>query len=195
LQGVTTTHALIAGVLASLVGLFVFLVIHHFWIKPIWFITLPGMLIAAVGGVAFGWAYSELALRRPLSSLALCGIMLAILTPSALLSLTHGPLFDLATATIPPGQGRRVAAHFICELILPSIIAGALVGWAVGRSLRASIAMSVAALAFAIGPGHNIPMFGTNPRAFKGFALMIAIVVSSCISLVHVNAWLQRRPA
>ena len=37
----------------------VFLTIHHFWIRPIWFIALPGSMIAALGGLAVGWAYDE----------------------------------------------------------------------------------------------------------------------------------------
>ena len=56
---------LVAGVTAGIVGLLVFLVIHHFWITPIWFILPLGMLIAAIGGVAVGWAYHELHLNHP----------------------------------------------------------------------------------------------------------------------------------
>ena len=29
--------------------------------------------------------------------------------------------------------------------------------------------------AFALGPGHNVPMFGTNPAAFKGFQLKVDV--------------------
>ena len=53
--------SLIAGMFAGVAGLLVFLVIHHFWIKPIWFILPIGLVIAAQRrGLAVGWAYSEL---------------------------------------------------------------------------------------------------------------------------------------
>jgi hypothetical protein len=45
---------LIAGVTAGMAGLFVFLILHHLWIVPIWFILPFGVVVAAVGGAA-GW--------------------------------------------------------------------------------------------------------------------------------------------
>lgn len=45
---------LIAGVLYGLAGLLVFLAIHHFWSRPIWFILPAGMLIVGLGGLAVG---------------------------------------------------------------------------------------------------------------------------------------------
>ena len=48
--------SLIPGVLAGVAGLLVFLEIHHVWIKPIWFILPSGLMIAAAGGLAVGWA-------------------------------------------------------------------------------------------------------------------------------------------
>ena len=46
--------ALIAGVISGMAGLLVFLTIHHFWIKPIWFIAPIGLMIAGLGGLAVG---------------------------------------------------------------------------------------------------------------------------------------------
>ncbi|MFO7538217.1 MAG: hypothetical protein R6X32_09170 [Chloroflexota bacterium] len=54
--------ALVTGVLA---GLIAFLLIHALGIVPIWFILPIGLLIAAVGGLAVGWAYAELRDRLP----------------------------------------------------------------------------------------------------------------------------------
>ena len=39
--------SLIAGLLAGIAGLLVFLTIHHFWIRPIWFILPPKNLAIA----------------------------------------------------------------------------------------------------------------------------------------------------
>ncbi len=191
-----TLASLAGGVVASLVGLVVFLAIHHVWIKPIWSVAPVGSLIAAAGGLAVGWAYHEIRAGLPSAPwtwLGVAALMLAILLPAVLLSFTHGPLFDLATATIPPGQGRRVAVRFVLELLLTATAMGALSGWVLGRSPRAMLATAIAGLAFAMGPGHNIPMFGTNPVAFKGLALMLAIVGASSITLVESVAWIGRR--
>ena len=49
------TADLIAGSLSGIAGLLVFLVIHHFWIRPIWFILPVGLMIAGFGGLAAGW--------------------------------------------------------------------------------------------------------------------------------------------
>jgi hypothetical protein len=152
------TTSLVAGLLSGVIGLLAFLVIHHLWIKPIWSITLPGLLIASVGGLAIGWAHSEIAPLlppRPISWLLVAGIMILPLLPAVALSFTHGPLFDLATATIPKGQGRSVAIRASLELLVTATAMGALLGWNFGRSLKAAIATALAGLALAIGPGHN----------------------------------------
>jgi hypothetical protein len=75
--------SLIAGVLAGITGLLVFLVIHHIWIMPIWFILPIGLVIAAAGGLAVGWAYSELLPglpRRPWSIFAWVALISLSLT-------------------------------------------------------------------------------------------------------------------
>ena len=59
---------LIAGVLSGIAGLLTFLVIHHFWILPIWFIAPAGLIIAALGGLAVGWSYAEIQAGLPRSS-------------------------------------------------------------------------------------------------------------------------------
>jgi len=49
---------LIAGLLSGIAGLLVFLTIHHFWIRPIWFTLPAGWVIAALGGLAVAWSVS-----------------------------------------------------------------------------------------------------------------------------------------
>jgi hypothetical protein len=178
-----------AGIAASVASLLVFLVVHHLWIKPIWFIALPGLLIAGLGGAGIGWAYSFIAHAmpdRPWSWLAMLALMLAVLLPGALLSLTHGPLFDLKTASIPPGEGGRVALRFALELVVPAMIVGAALGAWLGGSTKSALAMSLAALALALGPGHNVPMFGTNPAAVKGFVLLALSLLPVPVILVEL---------
>jgi len=40
-------ESLIAGAISGVAGLLVFLTIHHFWIRPIWFILPPKNLAIA----------------------------------------------------------------------------------------------------------------------------------------------------
>ncbi len=167
--------------------------VHQLWIKPIWFIAPAGLAIAIAGGLAIGWSYFHLRSGLPAGpwrTPAVFGVVTALLAPGMLLSFTHGPLFDLATAKVVAGQG-TVAMRFALELLLPACLGGALAGWWLGRSLSAAIATALAGLAFALGPGHNIPMFGTNPLAFKGHAIVLIIVVSSIV-LVQSDALVSR---
>ncbi len=55
---------LIAGVLAVITDLLTFLVIHHSWIRPIWFIPPTGLFMSTIGGLTLGWSYAEPHLRR-----------------------------------------------------------------------------------------------------------------------------------
>ena len=186
---------LTAGALSAIAGLLVFLIIHHFWIMPIWFILPPGLLIAGLGGLAVGWAYAEIQAGlppRPWTSLALFAVIAAILAPAILLAQWRAPLMDMSVGTIPPDQVGRVVKHFIAELVIPSIIVGGLAGWWLGRSQQAAIATAVAGLVFALGPGHNIPLLGNTAAAGKGVALLIAITLVSAWVLVEVNATLAK---
>ena len=55
------------GGVAGLAGLGVFLILHHIWITPIWFVAPAGAVMAPAGGAAMGSSYAELASRLPLS--------------------------------------------------------------------------------------------------------------------------------
>jgi hypothetical protein len=182
---------LLAGVISGLTGLLAFLIVHQIWIRPIWMIAPAGSLIAAAGGAAMGWSFFYLRASlpaRPWTALALFAIGMAMLLPGMGLSLLHGPLFDLATATIRKGEGTRVAMRFTLELLCTAMIVGAVAGWWLGGSARAIAATVTAAVALALGPGHNIPMFGSNQSAWKGFAIVVIIVAVSALTLVEADA-------
>jgi hypothetical protein len=97
-DGLINVH-LIAGGLAGIVGLLAFLVIHHYWITPIWFILPIGLFIAALEGLAVGWAFHKLSPNLPahpwnvLAFMALIGIILA---PAIILAEIRQPLFSNA---------------------------------------------------------------------------------------------------
>lgn len=187
---------LIAGVLASVAGLVTFLVIHHVWIKPIWFILPVGLLIGCAGGLAVGWSYSEIVAflpPRPWTALCLIALIALILAPSVLLGQTRPALIDTATASVLPGEGLNATIRFVLELVLTSVLVGGLAGWLIARSPTAAFATAAAGLAFALGPGHNIPLLGNTPGVFKGLVLLSAITAVAAVVLVETAAWLTRR--
>ncbi len=188
--------SLIAGVLAGIAGLVVFLVIHHLWIKPIWFILPLGLVIAVIGGLAVGWAYSELLPGlpgRPWTIFAWVALIGLTLLPSIVLAQLSPPLFT--------GTGENVIAAvsveqaviiFVRNLLFTATVIGGLGGWLIGRTRRAAFATALAGFVFALGPGHNVPFLGNQPATGKGIILLLAIVLTASIVLVEGHAALIR---
>jgi hypothetical protein len=184
---------LIAGVLAGVAGLLIFLVVHHFWIAPIWFILPPGLVIAGLGGLAVGWSYAEIKVGlppRPWAAPAVAALIGAILAPSIFLAQRRAPLFNITTGTIPRQEVGRVVRRFTLELLMTAAVVGGLAGWFIGHSQRAALATALAGLVFALGPGHNIPFLGSTPAVGKGLMLLLAITVASALVLVEASFWL-----
>ena len=189
--------ALTAGAFSGIAGLLVFLVIHHFWIRPIWFILPIGVLIAAGGGLAVGWAYSELLPGlppRPWSTVVLIAVIGACLAPAVILAQLRPPMFTAMTenAQLTVSTGRAVAI-FVFQLLLTAAAVGAVAGWWIGGSGRAALATALAGLVFALGPGHNIPFLGNTPATGKGIVLLLSVVVVSAVVLVEAHFALSSR--
>jgi len=188
--------SLIAGLLSGIAGLLVFLTIHHFWIKPIWFILPPGLVIAALGGLAVGWSYAEIRAGlppRPWTALAVFALVAATLTPAILLAQLRPPPLDISTGAIINGSTASVIARFVIELLLTATMVGGLAGWWLGHTQRAVFATALAGFIFALGPGHNIPLLGNTPAVGKGIILLVIIIFVSAIVLVESQAWLAKR--
>ncbi|HJW91925.1 MAG TPA: hypothetical protein VJ436_14925, partial [Anaerolineales bacterium] len=187
--------ALLAGLLSGLAGLLVFLTIHHFWIRPIWFILPPGLFIAGLGGLAVGWAYAEIRTGlppRPWTALAVFALVLAMLAPSMFLAQLRPPPLDIGTGAVLRGTTAGVVARFALELLLTAALVGAVIGWRLGGTPRAALATALAGFVFALGPGHNIPFLGNTPAVGKGIVLLVAIILVSAVVLVESEAWLAR---
>lgn len=185
---------LIAGALAGVAGLLVFLAVHHLWIAPIWFILPIGLVIAAVGGLAVGWSYGELLPNlppRPWTVLAMIALIGVILLPAFVLAELRRPVFDVSgeKAVLAVSIGRATLI-FILELLVTATLTGALAGWLIGGTGRAALATAAAGFIFALGPGHNIPLIGGTPGVGKELAIMLAIIVVSALVLVESQAWL-----
>jgi hypothetical protein len=184
--------SLVAGMLTGIAGLLVLLIIHHFWVMPIWFILPLGSAIAIIGGLAAGWAYSELLPglpKRPWRILAWVALIGLTLTPSIVLAQLGPPLFtgtdENAILTVSSEQAGII---FILNLLLTATVTGGLGGWLIGRTKRAVVATALAGFVFALGPGHNIPFLGNTSATGKGILLLLAIIVSASVVLVEVEA-------
>ncbi len=186
---------LIAGILSGIAGLLVFLVVHHFWIAPIWFIFPLGLVIATIGGLAVGWAYHELSPSlppRPWSALVMVALIALSLVPSIILAELRQPLFTTTETGAELSVSLAYAVTvFVLELLVTAALAGGLVGWLIGRTSRAALATAIASLAFALGPGHNIPFLGNSPATGKGIAVLLFTILSAAVVLVEMSAILS----
>jgi hypothetical protein len=187
--------ALIAGLLAGIAGLLVFLTIHHFWIRPIWFILPAGLVIAGLGGLAVGWSYAEVKAGlppRPWTALAVFALVAATLLPAIVIAQLRPPPIDVASGMILRGGTAGVVARFMIELLLTATLVGGLLGWWLGHTPRAAFATALAGFVFALGPGHNVPFLGNTPGVGKGLVLLTAIILVSALVLVETEARLVR---
>lgn len=189
-----------AGVLAGLAGLATFLLIHHFWIVPIWFIAPAGALVAAAGGAAAGAAYAELLPhlpRRPWTPIVVIGVVGIVLLPAFVIAEVRGPIFAMGgkgggTLLVP---GAEAAADVVVGLLGTATVAGAGLGWLIARSRRAAGTTALAAFAFALGPGHNIPLLGGTPAVAKELIILAVVVAVASVVLVEAHASMVRLPS
>jgi hypothetical protein len=185
----TGDRDLLPGAAAGVAGLTVFLVLHHLWIVPIWFVLPVGLPIAVAGGIAVDRACRILARersRQPGTIVAVAFLASACLMPALLLAELRPPMFDISA----PGGAEllvtpeRAVALFVAELLVTATATGAIVGWWFGRTRRAAAAMALAGLALALGPGHNVPFGGATPAVGLQVAIMAAVLGASALVLV-----------
>jgi hypothetical protein len=190
---------LIAGVLAGVASLLAFLLAHHLWITPIWFVLPLGLVVASGGGLLAGWAYAELLPRlppRPWTLLAWLALASLPVLPAVLLAELRPPVFvATAAGSIPTVSVGRLVFIFLVELLLAAAAVGGLAGWLIGRTRRAALAMALAGLVFALGPGHNVPFLGNTAAAGKGLALLgLSLVVAAAVQVGGHAALKRLRP-
>lgn len=190
-----------AGVLAGIAGFSIFLLTHAVWIVPIWFIAPVGALVGALVGAAVGAAYEELLPRlprRPWTAIAVIALIGVVLLPAFVIAELRGPIFAMeeagdGTFLVP---GAVAAADVVVGLLGSATIVGAGLGWLIARSRRAAGMTAVAAFAFALGPGHTIPLLGGTPAVARELVILAAVVGVASVVLVEGQARLARlRPA
>ncbi len=191
------TASIEAGAGAGIAGLVVFLVLHDLWIVPIWFIAPVGAVMAVAGGAAVGAAYGELGPRlprRPFTVVAVMGLVAVVLAPSVVIAELRGPIYamdrDGGSLLVPATQA---VADFVVSLLGTSSLTGGVLGWLIGRTGRAAGTMALAAFAFALGPGHNIPLLGGTGAAAKELLVLAAVTAVASTVLVEGEAWRARR--
>ena len=188
-----------SGIIAGIMGLLIFLIIHYFTITPIWFMLPVGILLAAGGGAVVGWAFAEL--RSHLftnavwSSLTLAGILTLTQVPGFLIGQRFGPVVDVQNETILQGVTSELIRRFVFDLLFMAGFVGGLLGWVIGRSRRAALAMAAAGMGFAVGPGHNIPFFvGIGfAAAGKMLVIMAMVILASGFTLGICTYWFENR--
>jgi hypothetical protein len=189
--------AMRAGVVAGLAALATFLLIHHLWIVPIWFIAPAGGVLAAVGGAAVGAAYADLEPhlpRRPLREISVIAVFGLVLLPGVVIAELRGPIYAMSGAgggTLLVSGADAVVA-IVVGLVLAPLLAGASLGWLITRDLRAAGSLALASLAMALGPGHNIPMLGGTPAVAKELLILGAVVGVAAVVLVVVHVSLTK---
>ena len=188
-----------AGIAAGLAGLAAFLVLHHVWITPIWFVAPVGAVMAAGGGAIVGAAFAEVLPRlpqRPWRTLAVVAGATAILAPAIVVAEGVGPIYAMAgeDGRLLVGSGEAVAV-FLVGLIGTAGISGAVLGALVSHTGRAAGWTALAGVALAMGPGHNIPLLGATPATAKELTILAVVAVVSALVLVEGHAAGVRRRA
>jgi hypothetical protein len=190
--------AILAGLLSGISGLAVFLVVHHAWIVPIWFVAPVGAVMAGLGGAAVGASYAALRPRlppRPWTASAVLAVVVVTLTPAIVVGQVRGPIFALdanggGTLLVPAADA---LVDVVVGLLGLSAVAGAVVGALIGRSRRAAATTMLAAVALAVGPGHNVPLLGGTPVVAKELAILGAVAIVSAVVLVEAEVRFARR--
>jgi hypothetical protein len=192
----------LAGSAAGIAGLAVFLVLHHLWIVPIWFVAPLGSVMAGVGGGAVGASYAALRSHLPpwpWSTVAVIAVVTAMLMPAVLVAQVRGPILTMdadgdATLLVPTSDA---VVDVLVGLIGVSALAGAVLGALIGRSRRAAATTMLAGVALAIGPGHNVPLVGGTPAVAKELAILGVVVVVAAVVMVEAEVRLHgtARPA
>ena len=190
----STNAVVVTGVLSGAVCLAVFLVIHAIWITPIWGVAVIGVFLATGGGAAAARCYS-LARRimpaRPLSWLAVLGMMAIPLVPCFILTSVLPPLLEAQNGqVVHPINVPWLVTGFFVNLLVPAAVVGAIMGWLISGRRSGAVLFAAMGLLIAVGPGHNLPLFGvfgdaTGPQLVKAFVLTFAPMAVGAVVLVE----------
>jgi hypothetical protein len=185
--------ALLGGAAAGVVGYAAFLVIHAVWIVPIWDAAPGGFPFAVFAGVAVGWAYDVYHMRLPARPIRRAAGVFAC----ASFALAPGLLLLPLPPPDPGGSNPSIivvgVAGIAVFLLLAMPLIAATLGAVFGRSLRAAVAIALAAFTLIISLGHNIPTFGFGWHGVKMWTIMLTVNAIAAVTLIVVDTWISRR--
>jgi hypothetical protein len=176
--------SLLAGAFAGLVGLVAFTLLHVLLVAPLWILLAVGLLPALLGGVFVGWAYHELVEAgklppRPLQGAAFGAVLWLTLVPLELVALAGGPP--------PAGVSPMEAMRGIGPGVLLPLLAGLLVGWALTRHARRSVALGLAALLLALPVAGTISALGGGAMGLTIFGGLLLVDVLAGLALAEAR--------
>lgn len=186
-----------SGVIAGEFCLAVFLVIHAIWITPIWNVAVIGVFIA--GGVVVAARCCTLVRHlvppRPFSWLVVFGMLAIPIVPCIVLATVLPPLLEVENGQIiHPVNVPWIVGGFFVNLLLPAVAVGAAMGWLIARRRSAAALFAGMGLLMAVGPGHNLPLFGvfgdaTGAQLLKAFVLTFVPMAIAAVPLWETMGW------
>jgi len=111
------------------------------------------------------------------AALILAGLLTLTLVPGFLIGQRFSPVVALQNESILEGIANELLIRFAFNPVLMAGIGGALAAWFIGRTWMAVIAMPLAGVAFAFGPGDKIPLFVGIRTSAAGKMLATATLV------------------
>ncbi len=190
------------GVLCGFVCLGAFLVIHAIWIAPIWNVAVIGVILACAGGVVAARCYAlarHLMPARPVSWIMVFGMLVAPLVPCVILTSALPPLLEAENGEIVhPINVPWLVTGFFVNLLIPATAVGAAIGWVITNRRSAVALFATMGLLMALGPGHNLPLFGvfgdaTGAQLLKAFVLTFAPMGLGAVVLVEMSTLRRSR--
>jgi hypothetical protein len=173
--------SLAAGIFTALVGTAAFGIAHAVIIGPIWESIPGGIPFALTGGLAMGWAFSELHARDKVSLTYRGGLGFGLIIWLMLIPMT-------AFGVLLRESGMREAMGDL-EVVAESAIAfltGALVGWLLTHAWRPALAVGTAMLFLTFVMGGPIAVMKTAHGAylFGTFLIIYAVCGATLVAIL-----------
>ena len=194
----TSKAPVLSGVMSGIVCLVAFLVIHAIWITPIWNVAVIGVFIASAGGAVAARCCAlvrHMMPVRPLSWFAMFGMLAIPLVPCIMLTAVLPPLLESENGqVVHPINVPWLVTGFFVNLLLPAAAVGATIGWLIARKRSAVALFAGMGLLMALGPGHNLPLFGvfgdaTGLQLLKAFVLTFVPMAVGAAVLSETLDW------
>jgi len=177
---------LIAGIVAGVAGMVVYVVLRSAWVEPAWEAAAVALPLAALSGAAIGWARYET--REALSQ----GVWSATALATALL-LVVAPAFVIQAARSPQEAGS--SSYRVAELAVGAAIVGSLLAYLPTRRAAAAWTGAVGAVTYALTFGLDVPFVDASLAdvARLGLLLFAANITIAMVQELLKARWTRSR--